>query len=215
MTSIVDKYDGLADGFSEHDYADPARYAARRAELVVELGPRLRAGRDRARPRLRRRDPWHSRSLGYGLRYAGIDASEGMVEAAAARNPGVPFAVARIEDYEPPEPVDATLCLRAFYYPADRVAFFRHVAGYTRRKFVFDFRPRAHSRGADPGRPAGGRLHAGRAAAVLPAPAPTAAGRGPPRRLRARAHRPSRLARAAAVRETVLRCVALTPLRTA
>ncbi len=144
MTNIVDKYDGLADGFSEHDYADPARYAARRAQLVVELGPRLRAGEsvlDLACGDATLAQPL----LGYGLGYAGIDASEGMVEAAAARNPGVPFAVARIEDYEPAEPVDATVCLRAFYHPADRVAFFRHVAGYTRRKFVFDFRPRAHS----------------------------------------------------------------------
>lgn len=141
--SIVDKYDSLADGFSEHDYADPARYAERRAQLVVELGPRLRSGESVLD--LACGDAIMARPLaGYGLRYAGIDASERMIEAASARNPGVPFSVAQIEDFEPPEPVDATVCLRAFYHPADRLAFFRHVAGYTRRKFVFDFRPRTH-----------------------------------------------------------------------
>ena len=39
-----------------------------------------------------------------------------------------------------------TLCLRAFYYAADRRAFFRRVAGYTRMKFVFDFDPRTYDR---------------------------------------------------------------------
>jgi SAM-dependent methyltransferase len=144
--SIADKYDSLADGFSEVEYADPVRYAERRATLIVEVGPRLRPGESvldlgcgdaiMARPLTR-----------YGLRYAGLDASERMLESAAARNPGLPFALGRIEEYVPPEPVDATFCLRTFYQPADRVAFFRHVAGYTRRKFVFDFRPRTHPAG--------------------------------------------------------------------
>ena len=63
------------------------------------------------------------------------------------RNPGLTFEVARSENYEPPEPVDATICLRSFYYPPDRQAFFRRVRGYTRKKFVFDFRPRVHDSG--------------------------------------------------------------------
>ena len=46
-----------------------------------------------------------------------------------------------MEDYSPPEPVDLTICLRSFYLAEDRVGFFRHVRGYTRKKFVFDFRP--------------------------------------------------------------------------
>ena len=58
-----------------------------------------------------------------------------MVEAARAPQPRRPVRrLGRIEEYEPPEPVDATICLRSFYYPADRLAFFRHVAGYTRRE---------------------------------------------------------------------------------
>ena len=58
----------------------------------------------------------------------------------------MPFDVARIDEYEPPEPVDLTICLRAFYYPDDRQAFFRRIAGYTRAKFVFDFDPRVYDR---------------------------------------------------------------------
>ena len=141
--SAVDKFDRIADGYSEHDYADPLRYAARRAEVIVGLGARLEpgdtvldlgCGDGIMAPALAR----------LGLRYRGIDASAAMVEAARARNPGVPFEVARSEEYDPPEPVDASICLRSFYYPADRQAFFRRVRGYTRRKFVFDFRARVH-----------------------------------------------------------------------
>jgi SAM-dependent methyltransferase len=139
--SVLDKFDRIADGYSEHDYADPLRYAARRAEVIVELGPRLQPGESVLD--LGCGDGIMASPLGaYGLRYAGVDASTGMVDAAQARNPGLPFAVARSEEYQPPEPVDATICLRSFYYPADRTEFFRHVAGYTRRKFIFDFRPK-------------------------------------------------------------------------
>jgi hypothetical protein len=38
--------------------------------------------------------------------------------------------------------VAATTCFRAIYYATDRTAFFRHVAGYTTRKLVFDLNPR-------------------------------------------------------------------------
>jgi SAM-dependent methyltransferase len=140
---VLAKFERIADGYSAHDYADPARYAAHRAQVIVELGVRLRPGD--AVVDLGCGDGIMAAPLSaYGLRYRGVDASAGMVEAARARNPGFRFDVARSEEYEPPEPVDATICLRSFYYPADRVAFFRRVAGYTRRKFVFDFRPRVH-----------------------------------------------------------------------
>ncbi|MGZ4392141.1 MAG: hypothetical protein ACXVRK_08500, partial [Gaiellaceae bacterium] len=49
-----------------------------------------------------------------------------------------------LNDYEPPEPVAVTTCFRALYYADDRVAFFRRVAGYTERKFVFDLNPRQY-----------------------------------------------------------------------
>jgi len=143
VTDVGAKYDRIAHGYSEHDYADPVRYAARRAAVIVALGPRLEPGRSvvdlgcgdgiMAAP-----------LIAFGLRYRGVDASQAMVDAARARNPGLPFEVARSEDYEPPEPVDASICLRSFYYAPDRRAFFRRVRSYTRGKFVFDFRARVH-----------------------------------------------------------------------
>src|SRR6202521_104267 len=144
MSEVLEKFDRIAHGYSEHDYADPVRYAARRGQIIVELGPRLEPGQTvldlgcgdgiMAAP-----------LMAYGLAYSGVDASSGMVDAARARNPGLSFEVSRSEDYAPIEPVDATICLRSFYYPDDRQAFFRRVAGYTRVKFVFDFRPRVYS----------------------------------------------------------------------
>jgi SAM-dependent methyltransferase len=140
--SVLDKFDRIAHGYSEHDYAEPERYAARRAKVILELA---RLERDDSVLDLGCGDGIMAPPLlAYGLGYQGADASQGMIDAARIRNPELLFAVARSEDYEPAEPVDATICLRSFYYPADRVAFFRHVAGYTRKAFVFDFRPRDH-----------------------------------------------------------------------
>ena len=42
--STRDKYAALADGFAEHEYADPDRYSARRAQVIAGLGPPLRSG---------------------------------------------------------------------------------------------------------------------------------------------------------------------------
>src|SRR5262249_40375536 len=60
----------------------------------------------------------------------------------------VSLEVARLDEYDPPEPVDLTLCLRAFYYAPDRRAFFHRIAAYTRVKLVFDFDPRVYDREA-------------------------------------------------------------------
>ena len=145
MNDLLDKYARIARGYSEHDYADPVRYAEGRAAVILSLGPPLEPGQSVLD--LGCGDGIMAVPLAaFGLRYRGADASAAMVDAARARNPGLPFEVSRSEDYEPPEPVDATICLRSFYYPADRRAFFAHVRGYTRKKFVFDFRPRVHDR---------------------------------------------------------------------
>jgi SAM-dependent methyltransferase len=138
--STRDKYAALADGFAEHEYADPARYAERRAEVIAGLGPAVAPGETvldlccadgiMAAPLTER-----------GLVYIGVDATEEMLEAAARRNPGIEFTTGRMESFEPSRPVDVTICLRSFYLAEDRIAFFRRVRGYTRRKFVFDFRP--------------------------------------------------------------------------
>lgn len=142
--NVIEKFDRLARGYAAHDYADPAVYAARRAQVATALGPALPVGAtvlDLACGDANMAEPL----LALGLRYRGVDGSAAMIAEARARLGGrAELEVGLLEEYEPPEPVEMTLCLRAAYYAADRGAFFRRVAGYTRVKFVFDFRPVVH-----------------------------------------------------------------------
>ncbi|TML89546.1 MAG: methyltransferase domain-containing protein [Actinobacteria bacterium] len=135
---MTDKYAPQAEHWTETAYADPAGYLAHRAELVVSLGPRLEPG-----------ERVLDLACGDGglaaflpADYVGVDASPEMV--AAARLRSVDAELADLNEYEPPEPVAATLCFRAIYYARDRRAFFEHVAGYTEKKFVFDLNPRQY-----------------------------------------------------------------------
>jgi hypothetical protein len=126
-------------------YADPAGYSARRA-VVAELGRGSSLGQ---RARLCCADGIMAGPLTeLGLRYVGVDASENMLKAARRRNPGSVFVRGLMEKYEPPEPVDLTICLRSFYLAEDQVAFFARVGAYTKKKLVFDFWPSVHP--ADP-----------------------------------------------------------------
>ena len=144
--SVIDKFDRLASGFSAREYGDPARYAARRARAAVELGPPLSAGAtvlDLACGDGIMAEPL----LALGLRYRGVDGSAAMVVEARSRlGDQVPFEVGTLEAYEPPEPVDMTICLRTIYSLEDPRPVFERIAGYTRVKFVFDFDPRAGDR---------------------------------------------------------------------
>ena len=133
------KYDRRAERWSEIAYADAATYLAHRGELVLSLGPPLEHG-----------DTLLDLACGDGgladhlpgSHYAGVDASAEMVKAGQARGRNV--VLGDLNDYEPPERVAATTCFRAIYYADDRAAFFRRVAGYTERKFVFDLNPRQY-----------------------------------------------------------------------
>jgi ubiquinone/menaquinone biosynthesis C-methylase UbiE len=134
------KYDAIAERYSAHDYADAGRYYARRAQLVVEHGPRLEPGASvldvacgdgGLGPAL----------LALGLDYRGVDSSERMVEV-ARRTLGERVTNGTF-DYVPPERVDATTIFRSLYFVPDRRAFLEHVRTYTRQKLVFDFNPRA------------------------------------------------------------------------
>jgi Methyltransferase domain len=133
------KYDRRAERWSEVAYADPATYLAHRGELILSLGPPLGHG-----------DTLLDLACGDGgladhlpgARYSGVDASAEMVKAGQARGRNV--VLGDLNDYEPPERVAATTCFRAIYYADDRAAFFRRVAGYTERKFVFDLNPRQY-----------------------------------------------------------------------
>jgi hypothetical protein len=131
------KYDRRAERWSEVAYADAATYLAHRGDLVLSLGPPLEHG-----------DTLLDLACGDGgladhlpgARYSGVDASVEMVKAGQVR--GRNIVLGDLNDYEPLEPVAATTCFRAIYYADDRPAFFRRVAGYTERKFVFDLNPR-------------------------------------------------------------------------
>jgi SAM-dependent methyltransferase len=139
MTSW-DKYAGKAGDWSGEQYADARTYLARRAELVRSLAPPLAAG-----------DVVLDLACGDGgladflpeQRYFGVDASEEMV--AAGRRRGRDLVQADLNDYEPPQPVQATTIFRAIYYARDRRALFLKVGGYTEKKIIFDLNPRQYS----------------------------------------------------------------------
>jgi len=134
-----EKYDTRAERWSEIAYADATTCLAHRGDLVLSLGPPLEHG-DTVLD-LACGDAGAAEHLPE-LRYVGLDASAEMVKAGQRRGRNV--VLGDFNDYEPPEPVAATTCFRAIYYADDRAAFFRRVAGYTERKFVFDLNPRQY-----------------------------------------------------------------------
>ncbi len=135
----MSKYAPKAAGWTEREYADAHAYLAHRAEVIRTLGPRLEPG-----------DTVLDLACGdAGLaahlpeqRYVGIDSTPEMVDAARAH--GFDVVLGDLNDYEPPEPVDATLCFRAIYYARDRRAFFVRAERYTQKKLVFDLNPRQY-----------------------------------------------------------------------
>jgi SAM-dependent methyltransferase len=131
-----------AERWSEEAYADPARYLAHRAELVRSLGPPLEPG-DTVLDLACGDGGLAAFLLPYALDYLGVDASPAMV-AAAARQAGARVEQGDVDTFTPSEPVAATTLFRALYYPADREAFFRRVAGFTEKKLVFDLNPRQY-----------------------------------------------------------------------
>jgi SAM-dependent methyltransferase len=134
-----EKYAGSAARWSDEQYADTRRYLAHRAELIRSLGPPLEPG-DTVLD-LACGDGGLAEFLD-GLRYVGVDASEEMVAAGTAR--GRMLVHADLNDYEPPEPVQATTIFRAVYYARDRRALFMHIRSYTERKLCFDLNPRQY-----------------------------------------------------------------------
>ena len=138
------KYEPAAERWSDQAYADPASYLGHRADLVVSLGPRLERG-DRVLDLACGDAGFGELLLAQGLVYLGADASAPMVDAARRRlGDRARVELADLNDYVPSEPVAATTCFRAIYYARDRLAFFRHAAGYTERKLVFDLNPRQY-----------------------------------------------------------------------
>ena len=138
------KYDPQAEGWTEQAYADPSGYLAHRAELIISRGPKLEPG-DTVLDLACGDAGLAEQLLARGLRYVGVDLSGPMVEAARRRvGDRAEIVLADLNDYAPPAPVACTTCFRAVYYARDRGAFFRHIAGYTERKLVFDLNPRQY-----------------------------------------------------------------------
>ncbi len=128
------------EGWTERAYADSDTYLAHRARAVTRIGPLLVAGD--ALLDLACGDGAFAEYLPAGVRYSGVDASKEMADAARAR--GHDVVAADFNEFAPPQPVAVTTCFRAIYYARDRRAFFRHVAAYTQKKFVFDLNPRQY-----------------------------------------------------------------------
>jgi SAM-dependent methyltransferase len=140
----MSKYAGTAKDWSERQYADPQAYLAHRADVVIDLGPRLEPG-DEVLDLACGDGGFGEVLLMRGLRYRGVDSTEEMVAEAVHRL----GERARIEhgdlnEYAPPASVAATTVFRAIYYARDRRDFFGQVAAYTRKKLVFDLNPRQY-----------------------------------------------------------------------
>jgi SAM-dependent methyltransferase len=138
---VSSKYERAAESWSATQYADSAAYLAHRARLIAALGRPLAPG-DTVLDLACGDGGLAPHLAQHGLRYLGVDATPAMVE--EARRNGIQAELGDLNDHAPPEPVAATTCFRAIYYATDRAAFFRHVAGYTTRKLVFDLNPRQY-----------------------------------------------------------------------
>jgi hypothetical protein len=138
------QYGRQAEEWSERQYADPAAYLARRADLVVALGRRLDPG-DEVLDLACGDAGLGEVLLARGLSYRGVDSTPEMVAAAARRLTGrAPIELGDLNTHVPPHRVAATTVFRAIYYARDRREFFRHVADYTEKKLVFDLNPRQY-----------------------------------------------------------------------
>jgi SAM-dependent methyltransferase len=139
-----EQYARQAEAWTEHAYADAYSYLAHRADLVAALGPRLGPG-DEVLDLACGDGGLGEILLGRGYRYRGVDSTPEMVSAASERlGDRADFAIADLNDYQPPAPVAATTIFRAIYYARDRQELFRRIAGYTERKLVFDLNPRQY-----------------------------------------------------------------------
>jgi SAM-dependent methyltransferase len=145
VSSKEDQYARQAEGWTERAYADVGAYLAHRAELIESLGHPLTTG-DTVLDLACGDGGLGEALLARGLGYQGIDATSEMVESARRRlGERATVEVGDLNDYAPPGPVAATTVFRAIYYARDRAAFFRHVAGFTEKKLVFDLNPRQYA----------------------------------------------------------------------
>jgi hypothetical protein len=139
-----EQYARQAGAWTERAYADARSYLAHRADLIVDLGPRLEPG-DEVLDLACGDAGLDDFLIEQGLRFRGVDSTPEMIAEARARlRDRAPVEQGDLNDYVPPAPVAATTVFRAIYYARDRRDFLRHVAGFTEKKLVFDLNPRQY-----------------------------------------------------------------------
>lgn len=139
-----EQYRRQAEDWTERQYADATSYLAHRADIIVSLGPPLEPG-DEVLDLACGDGGLGELLLARGLRYRGVDVTPEMVAEARRRlGARAPVDEGDLNDYIPPNRVAATTVFRAVYYARERAAFFRHAAGFTDRKLVFDLNPRQY-----------------------------------------------------------------------
>ena len=144
------KYDRLACGFSEKEYADPRHYNLRKATIAVNCGHRqLQPGDTVLELGCGDGITSYYFAQTYGMRVIGVDQSEEMVKAARKRcqecTPRPVFLTGNLNDLGglelPDEPVQCVTLFRASYYVRDWSAFALGIRQRT-PKVVMDVDPR-------------------------------------------------------------------------
>lgn len=155
-TSSDSKYDRLAHGFAEKEYADPQRYNLRKVSIAVDRGHhRLQAGDTVIELGCGDGITSFYFAQAYRTQVIGIDSSSRMVEEARKRcnwcTPRPVFLVGDLNDLEgldlPNEMVQCVTLFRASYYVHDWIAFASQIRQRT-RKLVIDVDPRRDDLGA-------------------------------------------------------------------
>jgi SAM-dependent methyltransferase len=144
---LANKYDRIAERFSEESYANLAFYMERRFMLATTWGKPLSPGNSVLE--LGCGDGYLAQLFVQGgLRYSGIDMSAGMVATAKRRisEAGLKanFTVADISSLAVSEPYDAVIAyMRAFFtYVPDPLCVLQQLRPHIRKKIIVDLDPR-------------------------------------------------------------------------
>ena len=138
------KFSGVARGWSQREYRDPASFMTRRAAMVLHWGTPLEPG-DRILE-LGCGDGTLSCLLAaQGFKVTGVDISPGMIEEARrqaeAAGLSIAFEVADGDNFKVSEPYDAVVSFMSafFTYLEDPLAFIQSAAPFIRKKLILDW----------------------------------------------------------------------------
>lgn len=141
----AEQFARAAEDWINREYANPASYLEHRVELLLSIGPPLSPG-DEVLELCSADGALGELLLERGFRYRAVDVTPEMVVAARRRlGDRASIELGDMNTYVPPEPVAVTTVFRSMMYVDDHAAFFRHVAGHTQSKLVFDFSPRRYA----------------------------------------------------------------------